>query len=69
MTDQCMSIMECATTSNDLTKLFENASPYVKGILTLAETAFEQKPVHAEIPAESCRVVQDNRESRVEFLL
>ena len=31
--------------------------------------AFEQKPVHAEIPAESCRVVQDNRESCIEFLL
>ena len=44
MTEQCMSIMECATNSNELTKLFENASPYVKGILTLAEAAFEQKP-------------------------
>ena len=44
MTEQCMSIMECATNSNELTKLFENASPYIKGILTLAEAAFEQKP-------------------------
>ena len=43
MTDQCMSIMESATNSYELAKLLENASPYVKGILTLAETAFEQK--------------------------
>ena len=31
--------------------------------------AFEQKLVHTEIPAESCRLVQDNRDSRIEFLL
>lgn len=43
MTDQCMSIMECATNNSELTKLFENASPYIKGILNLAESAFDQK--------------------------
>ena len=31
--------------------------------------AFEQKPVHTEIPSESCRVVRGSRESRIEFLL
>ena len=31
--------------------------------------AFEQKPVHTEIPTESCRVVQDNGNDCMEFLL
>ena len=43
MTDQCMAIMESATSNNELSKLFENASPYVKGILALAEAAFGEK--------------------------
>ena len=38
-------------------------------ILYYIVNAFEQKLVHTEIPLESCRVVQDNRESCVEFLL
>lgn len=43
MTDQCMSIMENANNTKDLAMMFENASPYIKGLITLAEAAFNEK--------------------------
>lgn len=43
MKEQLMSIMENAETNNDLNLLFENASPYVKGMMILAEEAYSKK--------------------------
>lgn len=43
MKDNCMSIMENATNNSELESLFENSSPYVKNMLTLAEQAYEEK--------------------------
>lgn len=43
MREQVMSIMETATTNSDLVSLFENSSPYVKGMLVLAEEAYDNK--------------------------
>ena len=43
MKDQCMSIMESASSIHDLEKMFENSSPYIKNMINLAETAFENK--------------------------
>lgn len=40
---QCLSIMEECTVDTDLINLFENASPYVKGMLVLAEEAYADK--------------------------
>ena len=57
MTDQCMSIMECATNSKELAKLFENASPYVKGIITLAEAVFEEKPEEEKVKPFDSKII------------
>ena len=43
MREQAMSIMEDATNNAQLATLFENASQYVKGMLTLAEAAYDAK--------------------------
>lgn len=43
MKDHCKSIMENATKNSDLETLFENASPYIKGMLVLAEEAYDNK--------------------------
>lgn len=43
MKKHCMSIMENANSNSELEKLFENASPYVKGMINLAESAWDNK--------------------------
>ena len=43
MRSQCMSIMESAETVDDLHAMFEHSSPYVKGMLNLAESIVDTK--------------------------
>lgn len=43
MKDEVMQIMESANKFEDLCVMFENASPYIKGILVLCEETFESK--------------------------
>ena len=56
MRDECMSIMESASTINDLKALFENASPYVKNMIVLAEEAYDNK-TSEEIKAYDDKVI------------